>query len=128
MAQSKKNRIVLIAIIIFIACAFVCLYLFLRNNEYDKASDDISYLQRALKEKYKVGFVFTGETLTLNSSESSSDSTLTGYRFYPTNDSDLIITATCGFSSDSGMINTVIPFERHRWFNDDLTECVKKIL
>ena len=98
----------------------------MRKSKNNKVSDDILYLQSALKEKYNVDFVFTGETSSHNTTGSSSDSVLIEYRFYPITDSDLIITATCGVSSDSRMINTVIPFERHRWFNDDLTECVKE--
>ena len=109
----KKKVIILISIIAIILMTIISC-----NKEYTD-EENIDYIMSNLRFDYRTEFDFIGQEY-----DAGHDRML--YYFSPKDNSNLKVTAYCGVSSDAGMINTIIPFEIHRWCHDDFVDVLKQ--
>ncbi len=114
----RKKKISLLRIIVYV---IVIMYLIavvhscLPHNYSDE--ENIEYIQTNLHNDYHKNFHFLKR-------EYSEKDSRTLYYFYPEDNADLVITTYCGESNAAGMVNTIIPFEYHRYYHDNLEEVI----
>ena len=109
----KKKVIILISIIAIILMTIISC-----NKEYTD-EENIDYIMSNLRFDYRTEFDFIGQEY-----DAGHDRML--YYFSPKDNSNLKVTTYCGVSSDAGMVNTIIPFEIHRWYHNDFSDVLEQ--
>ena len=112
----KKNAITF-TLIITVFCV-VLMTISGCNKEYTD-EENIDYITSNLKSDFKTEFDFIGQ-------EYDTENSRMLYYFSPKDNSNLKVTTYCGVSSDAGMVNTIIPFEIHRWYHNDFSDVLEQ--
>lgn len=89
------------------------------KNELNIKKNHAEYVKNYISEKYATTFI-------LRDSDVDSDENKDIYYFSPADSDDIIVKTSYEESNSSGLINTVIPFEKHIKVTDDLVDKVKQ--